>query len=132
MTYKEAYAHFGMKRKNPRWGWSARTPDENAVALMIWKQDLKYENFIATYNDFIDPYLFQWIDKLGNKDRIENIRFAIDHCGGKFHVITGVCKDLAAPRRETDKNGVYPTNIVMKVVKFDEKTGRISAVQVKD
>ncbi|MBF9234617.1 hypothetical protein [Microvirga alba] len=45
-----AFAYFGAAGRNPRWSWSARSPDGKTVVVTMWKDLITYENGTAIYD----------------------------------------------------------------------------------
>jgi hypothetical protein len=126
-----AFNRFGVTLHNDRWSWSGKAPDGNTIVLQLWKDRLNYKTKPISYSDFKDPLLPQWRDRPGNKERIDNLRWALSHCNGKFRVVIGVAKDTKAQPRETLEAFAQP-NMLMKITDFDEETGEFSAEQVAD
>jgi hypothetical protein len=124
-----AFREYGVKLRNDRYSWSGRTEDGKTVVLQLWKDHFDYKNKPVSYSDFEDPRLSTWVDRRGNLDRIEDIRWAIDHCDGRFRVVIGVAKDIDVHTRETASAYARP-NILMKVVRFNELTGELHAEMV--
>jgi hypothetical protein len=125
-----AFAHFGVKGKNQRWSWSARSADGKTVALTLWKDRLDYTAKPIVYDTFRRANLHVWIDRPGNRERIENLIWARDHCDGLFRVVITVAKDVnAEPRKIED---CYPKdNWLMQIVKLDETTGQFRAAKIE-
>ena len=123
-----AFAHFGVKLRNDTWSWSGRTDDGTVVVLQLWKDHFDYKSRPISYSDIGDPRLPVWQDRKGNRERIENVKWAIAHCGGKFRVVIGIAKDTDVDARETDE--AYPQQkLTMRIVEFNESTGEIRAEQ---
>lgn len=124
-TLGDAFAFFGTYPDNPRWSWSAVSPDSKTVAVTIWEHEV-----VDGSIDFIgDPSLETWTSKPGNQERIRNLQIARDNCDALFHVIWVTARDL-------DENpwtiaGRYPEeHFMMKLIDLDEVTGAFSAVLV--
>ena len=124
-----AFARFGVALHNERWSWSGKSSDGKTVVLQLWKDRLNYKTKPISYSDFKDPSLPEWRDRPGNKERIENLKWAKEHCDGRFHVVIGVAKDVNAHPRETLEAFAQP-NLIMKITEFDEATGEFNAQQV--
>jgi hypothetical protein len=131
----EALAHFGAAGKNPRWSWSGRSADGRTVVINLWRDRIRrdingqwlYDEFDRT--DLEDPYrLSDWTQRPGNRERLENLIWARDHCEGHFRVIVIVAKDTGADPREIAD--CYPQDkLQMRITELDEQTGRFRAVQ---
>ena len=117
------YTHFGVTLKNEQWSWSGRTPD-GRVVLSIWKDQIDYRTKPPRYNLFDHPRLSVWIDKPGNHERIENLKWARDKCEGKFHVVIITAKNTTVEPRKIDE--AYPTKLIMRLSDFDENTGEFT------
>ena len=125
-----AFASFGVTLKNDRWSWSGRTSDGKTVAIQLWLDGIKSSPDAVTYSDYDDPNLDLWMNLPGNRERIENIKWAIAHCNGEFRVVIGVAKDVNARPRATLR--AYPKpQMIMKIKTFDEETGEFSAELVR-
>ena len=127
----EAFAYFGVSLNNDRWSWSGKTPDGKTVVLQLWKDFLNYKTQPKSYDVFNDHRLPTWIDKPGNTERKDDIKWAIEHCDGKFRVVIGVAKDVNSETRETAE-AYAQRNMIMKIVKFDERTGEFRAEMVDE
>jgi hypothetical protein len=126
----KAFEALGVTLKNDRWSWSGRTPDGKTVVLQLWKDRLNYKTKPISYNDFDDPTLPTWINRPGNKDRIEDLKWARAHCEGTFRVVIGVAKDIHANPRETIE-AYHRGDLIMKIVEFNEETGEFRAEMVE-
>jgi hypothetical protein len=121
----EAFAHFnGAKCNNVRWSWSARDPSGCTVVLALWQHMFDYKSRPATYSTFGQPD----VEKDGNKERIENLKWARDHCRGLFRVVIAVAKDKKAERWEAAIR--YPARLIMRLVELDETSGEFRAEMV--
>jgi len=74
-----AYARFGAVLRNPQWSWSARTAN-GAVVLTLWRDEFNYQTRPASYDLRGHPRLPEWSNRPGNRERIENLKWARDHC----------------------------------------------------
>jgi hypothetical protein len=126
----EAFRAFGATPRNVRWSWSARTPD-GRVIMTFWKDRFLPGSKPLSYSNFGSPTLAEWHDQLGNQERIENLKWAQDHCGGLMNVVIVVAEDESAnPRHIADS---YPRkNLIMKLTRLDDKTGEFSAINVNN
>ena len=126
---RDAFAHFGARAHSPRWSWSAVTADKKTVVLTIWTDrvgDLKQRPLIHdNYGDNVQD----WTKKRGNRERIDHLKWARDHCDGRFRVIFVVALDKhESPRRIKDR---YPEpNLIMQLTDLDEETGEFRAESV--
>lgn len=119
-----AFKHFGAKGRNPRWSWSARTPDGSTVVLALWKDRFDNSAKPAKYRsgarDFGDPVTH------GAKERRENLIWARDRCDGKFRVVVVVAQDIGEKVRKIADCYAQP-NLTMRILNLDEVTGEFEA-----
>jgi len=122
-TLTEAFAFFGTVPRNSRWAWSAVSPDGRTVAVTLWDDERASDGSV----DFFDAEKRErWRHQTGNRDRIRNLRHAIEHCDGKFRVVRVVAKDRNAfPRQIKDR--IADPHTVMQITRFDEETGEFAA-----
>lgn len=128
MKLSECFASFGARGRNPRWSWSARSDDGAIVVITLWKDRLSFADGNVVYDDFgIDTSA--WVERPGNRERIDNLIWARDRCGGFFRAVVTVAEDVSAqPRRIAD---CYPQpRWNMKLVELNEATGEFRAVHV--
>jgi hypothetical protein len=78
---------------------------------------------------FGHPKLADWIDRLGNRERIENLKYARDHRGGLFRVVIMAAIDPAAEPRQIREAFPQP-NMVWRLVALNEDTGEFRAEMV--
>ncbi len=125
-TLRDAFAHFdGARARNPRWAWSARSPDGRTVVVTLWKDQISDDGnaVIAHYGGETGKL------RLGNKDRVENLIWARERCDGLFRAVMIVAKDIKARPRSIAK--CYPEKtLVMKLISLDEHTGEFRAESV--
>src|SRR5699024_248790 len=117
-TLADAFAFFGTRPANPRWSWSAVSPDSKTVVVTIWEHEVSADGSIDCFDD---PNLATWTSKPGNKERIRNLQIARVNCDALFHVIWVRARD---PDEEPlTIAGRYPEqHIMMKLIKLDEET----------
>jgi hypothetical protein len=90
------------------------------VAVCFWKDRLRNENGKLAYVIPETPTAGER-QRPGLKQRMKDLEFARDHCGGLVHIIILIAKDVNAQTRSIAD--CYPTSMVMKVVELDPKTG---------
>ncbi len=73
---------------------------------------------------FGDPKLPPWINRSGNRERIEHLKWARDNRNGLFQVIIAAAVDVMAEPHEIDE--AYNTQMVMRLTDLDETTGEFS------
>jgi hypothetical protein len=86
MTLSESFAFFGASGANSRWSWSARSEDGKTVVITLWSDRLTYRGSEVTYDD-VHVDTRAWKDRPGNKERIENLKWARDNCDGLFKAV---------------------------------------------
>lgn len=128
MSLSASFAEFGAKGKNKRWSWSARSDDGKVVVITLWKDRLKTQNGTVVYDDIgIDTRA--WRDRPGNKERIDNLRWARDNCGGMFKAVITIAEDINAQPRAIRE--CFPQrNLNMKLTDFVEETGEFRAIHI--
>jgi len=129
MGLAEAFRQAGVTAKNQRWSWSARSSDGKTVVMTLWKDLIDYKTKPITYSTFDRENLSLWIDRPGNRERLENLKWARDHCDGLFRVVVTVAKDTEAEPREIE-DAHYQRRMIMKLVDLKENTGEFRAVNV--
>lgn len=117
----ECFAEYGVKQKNVRWSWSARS--ETEVIMTFWlpgfKGGKRYES------EALSPDA-PWLNLPGNKERLENLIWAWDHGDRLLRVIVVVPRDESAPSWEIGE--CYPKpNMIMRITKLNRETGEFDA-----
>jgi len=131
-TLAEALASYGgAAGKNPRWSWSARTPDGKAVVMTFWQDRFDYKTKPPTYRAKSGAGANAWLDKPGNRERLENLIWAVDNCGGRVHVVITVAENVnVQPRKIAD---CFPQpRMQMQVKELDRQTGEFFAELVDE
>ena len=114
-TREEAFAHFGATPTNKRWSWSAR--GEEVVAMSLWKDQLDFSSGRITYHgDWASSH------KLGAKEGIENIAYALEHLGGIFRVV--LCTRDPWQTERSEELECRPQAWAMKIT---SSTGRLAS-----
>jgi hypothetical protein len=128
-TLAESYARFGCVGKNPRWSWSARSSDNQTVVLALWTDRFSRKVKPMVYREATDRPP-EWTARPGNRERLENLRWAMDHCDGLFRVVMVRAKNTEADPREIED--CFPRDgLIMRVTDLNEATGTFSAVAVE-
>ena len=128
MKLSECFAHYGATGKNKRWSWSARSPDGKTVVLTLWKDRLVIRDGEVSYAD-VGVDTRSWQGRPGNRERLENLIWARDNCGGFFRTVITVAKDTnERPRRIHEC--YLQTNYRMQIQELNEETGEFRAVHV--
>ncbi len=129
-TKTKAFASFGTVCKNHRWSWSGRSGDGKTVALTFWTDgfvDFRARPIIYQDVGWTDPAT---VNRPGNRERMENIQWALDNLGGLVRVVVAKAKDPLMEPREIDE--CYPQpNLIMRIASFDDRTGEWSAHSVE-
>ena len=85
-TLSECFSSFGTAGSNPRWSWSARSLDGKTVVITLWKDRISFKDGAIAYEDIkIDTEA--WRQRPGNRERIQNLIWARDHCDGFFKAV---------------------------------------------
>ncbi len=93
------------------------------VAVTLWDHERAADGSV----DFFDEKKRErWVGRLGNRDRIKNLRHALDHCDGKFRVVRVIAKDTHADPRQI-KDRIADPLTIMQISHFDEETGEFAA-----
>ncbi len=126
---RDAFAHFGARARNHVWGWSACSADGKTVVVTFWKDHLSDLKQRPVVYDIYGKDVHLWTKKHGNRDRINKLKWARDHCNGRFRVVITVARDEQEyPRKIRD---CYPEpNLVMRLTDLDEETGEFRAESV--
>jgi hypothetical protein len=121
-----AFDHFGAAGANRRWSWSARSPDGQVVVMTLWRDEFDYSTKPPTYSSF-DNQTEAWTDRPGNHERIANLLWAREHCGGKLRVVITVAEDVNAQPRTIASCFPHET-MVAQLTELNETTGEFRAV----
>jgi len=98
--------------------------------MTLWKDFLDYRSRPIVYSDFGEKNLEHWKTRPGNSERIENLRWARDNCGGLFRVVIAVAKDTNADPRAISE--CYPQDkLIMRLLELNEDTGEFRAISVE-
>ena len=122
-TLRDAFAFFGTVPRNSGWAWSAVSTDGRTVAVTLWDHERQRDGSVYFFDE---ENRRRWMDKVGNRDRIRNLRHTQDHCGGKFRAVRIIARDENARPRQI-KDRVADPVTVMPITKFDEETGEFAA-----
>lgn len=132
MNLLTAFAYFKAKGLNQRWSWSARSEDGKTVVLALWQDDFEFikDENKSIYHAKAPEDDAEGRNRPGNQERLENLKWAKEHCDGIFHVVIVIAKDKDASPREIKECFPRP-DLIMKVEELDENTGEFRAVSVK-
>ena len=122
------FAKYDVKLKNDLWSWSGRTPD-NEVVVTLWDDEFDRDANPVTYTDFTSPTVEQWRNRLGNRFRMKDLKYALDHRGGRFRVVILTPVDLTSEPRKIKEALAHP-EMIMRITEFSQTTGQFRAVQV--
>jgi len=123
----EAFASFGASGKNPRWSWSARSADGKTVVMTLWKDGFDYSSRPPKYRSVAESGKEDWLNRPGNKERRENLEWALENCGGMFRVVIVVAEDERAEPRKIKSS--YPQRRMWgKITRINADTGEFEAV----
>ena len=91
----------------------------------------RYDLCAKVPSNYGSPTLGQWKEKLGNRERIENLQYARDHCGGLMQVVIIEAVDQNAQPREIARSFPH-RRLIMKLVDLNDETGEFRAINVGD
>ena len=97
--------------------------------MTFWKDQMNYSSQPISYSTFGSPTLAQWQDQLGNQERIDNLKWARDHCDGLMHVVIIEAVDKRAEPRRIARSFAHK-RLLMKLVELNEETGEFRAINV--
>jgi len=127
-TREACFEHFGAICKNPRWSWSARSLDGRTVVMTMWEDEIRWDGPKATYQSRARARTRK---RAGETERLENLKWARDHCDGLVRVVRMTAQDENANPRSIAT--CYPDNdLVMRVVALDETDGTFRAESIPD
>ena len=125
-TQKSAFEYFGTVQANERWSWSAISGDGSVVAVVVWKDQLKYDNKQPYYDGFNEHHeegIHAWGDRPGNQERKRYLAHAIKNLDSLVRVVIAVAKDIKVDPRTIES--IYPMkHLWFKIEEFNEKTGQ--------
>jgi len=128
-TLRDAFGYFGAVAVNPRWSWSARSPDGRTVVLNWWKDEITRDGGRLIYDNRGHPRLDEWRGRHGNRDQIRNFVWAREHCDNLFRVVWCEARDVKASVRTVAAR--YPDkDLWMRLTNLNEKTGEFRAESV--
>lgn len=114
-THTDAFGSFGVVPKNTYWSWSGRSPDGKTVVVTLWDHELGMLHGRYSVEGKID------MSKLGGRELFENLKWALDHCNGRVHVIRAFARDPGAEKLKI--KDCEPASFTMKVAYLDLETG---------
>ena len=91
-----AYQKAGYALENQLNSWSAIKADGSAVALTVWKHELRGNGGKLFLELRGHPQLADWKDRQGNRRRIKHVQYGLDNCGGDFELILCEAVDIKA------------------------------------
>ncbi len=99
------------------------------VVLALWSDRFRPRTSPLQYDDHRTALDQTWINRPGNRERLDNLIWARDHCNGLFRVVMVRPKDRDSDPREVDES--WPKDgLVMRIVNLNEQTGEFSAETV--
>ncbi len=125
---RDAFGFFKAVAANPRWAWSARSANGKTVVLTWWKDEIAREGGNLIHNTYGHPRLKRMRELLGHYDRIRNLIWAREHCGGLYRVVWCKVKDRKARVRKIVE--CYPDETLwMRLTQLNETTGEFRSVE---
>ena len=123
-TRGECFEHFGALCKNPQWSWSAKSADGRVVVMCMWQDEIKREGDRMVYQS-VTPRRGEQ-NSPGAKERLENLKWAREHCDGLARVVVMRANDTKADPRSIAE--CFPHDkLVMRITHIDEATGEFRA-----
>ena len=123
-TRSECFEHFGALCKNPQWSWSAKSADGRVVVMCMWQDEIKREGDRMVYQS-VTPRRGEQ-NRPGAKERLENLKWAREHCDGLARVVVMRANDTKADPRSIAE--CFPHDkLVMRIIHIDEATGEFRA-----
>jgi hypothetical protein len=123
-TRRECFEHFGALCKNPQWSWSAKSADGRVVVMCMWQDEIKREGDRMVYQS-LTPRRGEG-NRPGAKERLENLKWAREHCDGLARVVVMRANDTKADPRSIAE--CFPHDkLVMRITHIDEATGEFRA-----
>lgn len=93
--------------------------------MTFWRDESDYSTKPISYSSFSQK-VGLWMNRPGNRERIENLKWARDHCDGLMRAIIAVADDVNAdPRRIA--SCAPQDKLVMKLTELEEATGQFRA-----
>lgn len=116
-TREACFKHFGAVCRNPRWSWSARSNDGKTVVMTMWDDEIVWDGKVATYGSLPKK---STRNRPGESERLENLKWALDHCDGIVRVVRMSATHKDPYTRKIAK--CFPDDgLIMRVVHLDEK-----------
>jgi hypothetical protein len=123
-TRRECFEHFGASCKNPQWSGSAKSADGRVVVMCMWQDEIKREGDRMVYQSLTPRRGEQ--NRPGAKERLENLKWAREHCDGLARVVVMRANDTKADPRSIAE--CFPHDkLVMRITHIDEATGEFRA-----
>jgi hypothetical protein len=123
-TRSECFEHFGASCKNPQWSWSAKSADGRVVVMCMWQDEIKREGDRMVYQS-LTPRRGEE-NRPGTKERLENLKWAREHCDGLARVVVMRANDTKAGPRSIAE--CFPHDkLVMRITHINEATGEFRA-----
>ena len=125
----EAFDHFGVELENVRWSWSGVSTNGETVAVVLWQDAVKTVDGQPRYHDD-DDLDAEWRQRIGAKRRIEHLKHAMEHLGGRFRAVIAKAVDTKADPRQIEK--CFPQQgVFWQLDSFDESTGAFTAHAIR-
>ena len=129
ISLAEAYWTYGCVKRRLA-SWSARSKDGKTVAISMWIDGINNKATPITYGSIGEEDISIWEWRQGNKDRIEDLKWAREHCLGRLRVIITIPKDFDAKTREVEDCIVRP-DLIMHLDELNEETGEFRATLIE-
>jgi hypothetical protein len=120
MSHTAAFHHFGTSPKNVQWSWSARNEETKTVVVRLWQHEFEKKDGKLVYKaGKLEPGEKA---RLGHKELLENLRWAVDHADGRVSVIIAIAKDKMAKKKSIADS--FASKMQLRVTHVDEATGK--------
>jgi hypothetical protein len=115
-NHTEAFRYFDVEPRNVRNSWSAKSVARKIVVVTVWDHELGMVRGRYSVEGTLN------LKKNGGREMLENLLWAIDHCGGRVHVVRAFARDCNAKELKIDY--CVPASFTMLVSHVNPKTGR--------
>ena len=124
-----AFRQAGAKAANPRWSWSARSENGEIVVMTLWEDLIDFKSAPISYSTFGRANLLSGVMQRGNRESLQNLKWARDECAGKFRVVILRAQDPTVEPR-TIKTAHYQARMIFELTELNEQTGEFRAANV--
>ena len=126
-THKACFQFFGTEPTNPRWSWSARSPDGKTVAVTFWQD--RFQDGGTIYTSTVHAGDERWLASPGRAELLRNLAWARDYYSGDIRIIIAIPKDPDASPRSIKECFPHP-QLKMRVTHLNESIGEFVAKRI--